>query len=286
MEASITFVTRGKLFRDETGQPVRVNGLIWDITERKRAEEEKEKLEAELRQAQKLEAIGTLAGGIAHDFNNILQPMIGYTEMALSELSPSDPVREDLEQVLNASLRAKELVRQILAISRSTQEQQRIPIDISSIIKEALKLLRSSLPTSIEMRQKIRKGVALADPTQIHQVLMNLCTNAAHAMADKGILEVRLSPVDLSESDLADQHIVDLKPGPYLRVECFRYRALEWMQDYGAHLRPLLHHQGGGKGKRARTGGCAWHSQTARRGNYRPKRTWERHNIQCLLPKG
>ena len=112
-----------------------------------------------------------------------------------------------MEQVLNASLRAKELVRQILAISRSTQEQQRIPTDISSIIKEALKLLRSSLPTSIEIRQNIRKGFALADPTQIHQVLMNLCTNAAHAMDDKGILEVRLSPVDLSESDLADQHI-------------------------------------------------------------------------------
>ena len=152
-----------------------------------------------------MEAIGTLAGGIAHDFNNILQPMMGYTEMALNKLSPSDPLRDDLEQVLNASLRAKELVRQILAISRSTQEQQRIPTDISSIIKEALKLLRSSLPTSIEIRRNIRKGVALADSTQIHQVLMNLCTNAAHAMDGKGILEVRLSPVDLSESDLADQ---------------------------------------------------------------------------------
>jgi CheY-like chemotaxis protein/two-component sensor histidine kinase len=120
--------------------------------------------------------------------------------------------------VLKASLRAKELIRQILAISRSTEEQQRIPIDISSIIKEALKLLRSSLPSSIEMRQKIRKSVALADPTQIHQVLMNLCTNAAHAMGDKGILEVRLSPVDLSESDLAGQAIFNLKPGAYLRL--------------------------------------------------------------------
>ena len=211
-------IARAKLFRDETGQPVRVNGLIWDITEHKRAEEEKAKLEAELQQAQKLEAIGTLAGGIAHDFNNILQPMMGYAEMALRELSPSDPVRDDLEQILVASQRAKELIRQILAISRSTQEQQRIPIDISSIIKEALKLLRSTLPTSIEMRQKILKGVAMAEPTQIHQVLMNLCTNAAHAMADKGVLEVRLSPVDLSESDLADQHIVDLKPGPHLKL--------------------------------------------------------------------
>ena len=121
-------------------------------------------------------------------------------------------MRDGLEQVLNASLRAKELVRQILAVSRSTQEQQRIPIDISSIIKEALKLLRSTLPTSIEIRQNIRMGVALADATQIHQVLMNLCTNAAHAMDDKGILEVRLSPVDLSESDLAVSRLLILSP--------------------------------------------------------------------------
>jgi PAS domain S-box-containing protein len=211
-------IARAKLFRDETGQPVRVNGLSWDITERKRAEEEKEKLETQLRQSQKVQAIGLLAGGIAHDFNNILQPIIGYTEMELLELSASSPLRQSLEHVLNASLRAKDLIRQILAISRSTVEQQRIPTDISSIIKEALKLLRSSLPTSIEMRQKIRKGGALADPTQIHQVLMNLCTNAGHAMAGNGVLEVSLSPVDLSESDLADQSIVDLKPGPYLRL--------------------------------------------------------------------
>ena len=195
-----------------------VLGIAIDITERKRAEEEKEILEAELRRVQKLEAIGTLAGGIAHDFNNILQPMMGYTEMALNELSPSSPLRNDLEMVLKASLRAKELIRQILAISRSTEEQHRIPTDISSIIKEALKLLRSALPASIEIRENIRSGVALADPTQIHQVLMNLCTNAAHAMGNKGILEVRMSPVKLSESQLAAQSIVDLKPGPYLRL--------------------------------------------------------------------
>ncbi|MFZ0931851.1 MAG: PAS domain S-box protein [Syntrophobacteraceae bacterium] len=203
---------------DTEGKLLYLEGFVEDISERKRAEEERAKLEAELRQAQKLEAIGTLAGGIAHDFNNILQPMMGYTEMALNELSPSSPLRDDLEQVLSASLRAKELIRQILTISRSAQEQQRILIDISLIIKEALKLLRSSLPTSVEIRQNIRMGVALADPTQIHQVLMNLCTNAAHAMDDNGILEVRLSHVDLSESDLADQSIVDLKPGPYLRL--------------------------------------------------------------------
>ena len=203
---------------DTEGKFLYLEGFLEDISERKRAEDEKEKLETQLRQSQKVEAIGLLAGGIAHDFNNILQPIIGYTEMQLLELPPSSPLRENLEEVLNASLRAKELVRQILAASRSTLEQQRIPIDISLIIKEALKLLRSSLPTSIEMRQKIRNGVALADPTQIHQVLMNLCTNAAHAMDGKGILEVRLSHVDLSECDLADQSIFDLKPGPYLRL--------------------------------------------------------------------
>jgi len=204
--------------RDREGKLLYLEGFVEDISERKRAEEEREKLETQLRQSQKLEAIGTLAGGIAHDFNNILQPMMGYTEIALSELSPASSMRDGLEQVLSASLRAKELIRQILTISRSAQEQQRIPTDISLIIKEALKLLRSSLPTSVEIRQNIQRGVALADPTQIHQVLMNLCTNAAHAMDDKGILEVRLSHVDLSESDLTDQSIVDLKPGPCLRL--------------------------------------------------------------------
>ncbi len=197
--------------RDSTEAIAYLEGTASDITDRKL-------LNARLAHAQKLEAIGTLVGGIAHDFNNMLQPMMGYTEIALNKLPPSSPLRYDLEQVLNASLRARELVRQILAISHSTQEQQRIPTDISSIIKEALKLLRAWLPTSIEIRRDIRKGAALADSTQIHQVLMNLCTNAAHAMDGKGILEVRLSRVDLSESDLAAHHIVDLKPGPYLKL--------------------------------------------------------------------
>ncbi len=209
---------RGQAEYDADGKPCRLVGNTQDITERKRAEEEKEALEGKLRQAQKLEAIGTLAGGIAHDFNNILQPMMGYTEMALSELSQSNPMRGKLEQVLKASIRAKELVRQILAISRSNQEQKKTEIDLSSIVKEALKLLRSSLPTSIEVRQNIRMCVAQADATQIHQVLMNLCTNAAHAMDNEGILEVSLSPVDLSERDLADQSIPDLRPGPHLKL--------------------------------------------------------------------
>ncbi len=204
--------------RDPAGKAVGILSMARNISERKRAEEEKGMLEAQLLQAQKMEAIGTLAGGIAHDFNNILQPIIGYTEMELNKLSPHDPMREGLKRVLNSSLRARELVKQILAVSRSTHDQQKTPVAISSIIKEALKLLRSTLPTSIEIRQNVQMGVALADPTQIYQVLMNLCTNASHAMDDKGILEIRLSPVDLSESDLADQSIIDLRPGPHLKL--------------------------------------------------------------------
>ncbi|MFZ0931385.1 MAG: PAS domain S-box protein [Syntrophobacteraceae bacterium] len=204
--------------RDREGKPLYIEGFVEDITERKHAEEEKEMLEAQLLQARKLEAIGTLAGGIAHDFNNVLAPIIGYTELALSDTPQLSPMRHGLEQILNAAMRARDLVKQILAFGRPGKKQQKMPVQISSIVKEALKLLRASLPSSIEIRQNIENGVASADSTQIHQVLLNLCTNAAHAMGDKGILEVSLFCVDLSKSDLAAQSIVDLKPGPYLKL--------------------------------------------------------------------
>ncbi|MGA2401869.1 MAG: PAS domain S-box protein, partial [Syntrophobacteraceae bacterium] len=209
---------RGRLVRDDQGRPAMIHGVIWDVTDRKRAEAEKEKLEVQLSQAQKLEAIGTLAGGIAHDFNNLLTPMMGYAEMALRDIPQFSPIRYGLQQILSAALRARDLVKQILAFGRLGKEQQQVPVEISSIVKEALKLLRASLPSSIHIRHHIEGGVANADPTQIHQVLMNFCTNAAHAMDDKGILDVRLSRVYLSESDLAAQSIIDLKPGPYLKL--------------------------------------------------------------------
>ena len=162
-------------------------GLVRDISERKRAEEEKRLLEAKLRQSQKMEAIGTLAGGIAHDFNNILTAILGYSDLAAYLLPAESPVREHIKAVSRAGIRAKDLVKQILAFSRQA-EQARKPIEISPVVKEVLKLLRASLPTTIEIRQEIGAGLGavLADPTQIHQILLNLCANAADAMEPAG----------------------------------------------------------------------------------------------------
>jgi PAS domain S-box-containing protein len=138
--------------------------------------------EAQLRHAQKMEAIGTLAGGIAHDFNNILAAMLGYTEMTLFQVSPGGTAQRYLQQILKCITRARDLVKQILTFSRQTEQEERA-VSIDLIVKEALKFIRAILPTTIEIRQEITaspQSSILADPTQIHQVLMNLCTNAAH----------------------------------------------------------------------------------------------------------
>ena len=192
------------------GRPAILN-FVKDITQQRR-------LEAQFRQAQKMEAIGTLAGGIAHDFNNILQAMVIGTEIALFELSDRTLTPQRLKDILKACWRGSALVNQILAFSRQS-EQKRQPVQINPVIKEALRMLRSSLPSTIEIRQHIRSGSALvlADPTQIHQVMMNLCTNAAYAMREKGgVLNVSLTDVDFN-SKSADYH-PDLKSGPYLKL--------------------------------------------------------------------
>lgn len=175
-------------------------------------------LETQLHQAQKMEAIGTLAGGIAHDFNNILAAIMGYAEMALYDVPEGTQGRRNLEQVLKAGYRGKDLVKQIITFSRRS-EQERRPMHVSPIAKETLKLLRASLPTTIDIRQHIesQSGMVLADPTHIHQVLMNLCSNAAYAMREKGgVLGIRLSDVDVT-SDGAASHL-ELDPGPYVKL--------------------------------------------------------------------
>jgi signal transduction histidine kinase/CheY-like chemotaxis protein len=211
--------TRDILKRERSQLMATNEQLKRTIEDRKRAEREKQKIATRLRQAQKMESIGTLAGGIAHDFNNILSAIMGYSEMTLYSLSADSKARANLEQVLQASNRARDLVNQILAFSRQS-EQTRKPVQISPLVKETLKLMRASLPTTIKIMEQINENGALieADPTQIHQVLMNLCTNASDAMREKGgALKVDLDRLNLYEKEAALLY-PDLNPGIYEMV--------------------------------------------------------------------
>lgn len=190
------------------GQPA-VLEVARDITERTR-------LEAQLRQVQKMQAIGTLAGGIAHDFNNILAAVLGYTELALYDVPHGSRTQRHLDAVLAAGKRARDLVQQILAFSRQ-RPAERQPVRLHLLINDVLRMLRASLPSTITMQPHLPPiaGTVLADPTQLQQVLINLCTNAEHAMRDTGgLLEVRLDAVEVS-ADFAAAH-APLTPGPHV----------------------------------------------------------------------
>jgi signal transduction histidine kinase/CheY-like chemotaxis protein len=190
-----------------------------DISARARAEEKRRELEIQLLQAQKMEAIGTLAGGIAHDFNNILSSVLGFAELVKLDIQENDlELRSNIEEVITAGIRAKDLVRHILTFSRHT-EVDKGPLRIWPLIEEVLKFLKASLPRSIEIKTKIDdyKVTVFGDSTQFHQIMMNLCTNAAHAMqTDGGVLEICLEKAIFSENEA---HIYDnLKPGDYLML--------------------------------------------------------------------
>lgn len=191
--------------------PYEAYEIFTDITELKR-------IEADLIQAQKMEAIGTLAGGIAHDFNNILSAIIGYAELTMTNPSEESSVKVYNDHILKAGNRAKELVKQILTFSQRRLETQ-LPLQPSPIIKEALNLIRASLPTTIQIQEKIEYdcGPILANPTNIHQVLVNLCTNALLSMEDeKGVLTVKLTRVVLNEADLINES--GMSEGPFVEL--------------------------------------------------------------------
>jgi PAS domain S-box-containing protein len=210
----------GKPVHDASGQVIGYRGVAQDITECLRSE-------ARLRQAQqaeqhrhmqKMEALGTLAGGIAHDFNNILAAILGYTELTLYDIPPHSPAWQNLQEVLTAGKRAKDLVRQILTFSRKS-EQERKPLRFHMVLKESLKLLRATLPTTIGIFQDIAEDTRpiLADTIQMQQVIMNLCANAEYAMRKTGgLLEIRLDMVDV-ESAFAARH-PRLIPGRHIRL--------------------------------------------------------------------
>ena len=188
-----------------------------DVTKQKNAAAEKRKLEAQLIQSEKMEAIGTLAGGIAHDFNNILFSIIGFTEMTMDDIEKGSPAESNLKQVHKAGQRAGDLVKQILTFSREDAQEQK-PFQAKYVVKEALKFLRATLPSTIEIAQDIQSDwLLMGDSTQIHQVLMNLCTNAGHAMEEKGgVLDVALMDTELDSGFTATHQ--GLKPEPFLKI--------------------------------------------------------------------
>ncbi|HEX9715600.1 MAG TPA: response regulator [Desulfurivibrionaceae bacterium] len=206
-----TFLLTATPVVDDQGRISGIAHFAKDISAQK-------KLEFQLLQAQKMEAIGTLAGGIAHDFNNILSAIMGYTELAMMDLPQEMPAYAKLAEVSRAGKRARDLVAQILTFSRHS-EARREPLELRGIVKEAMKLLRASLPSTLEMQQEISAQPcwALADPVQIHQVLMNLCINASQAMRGTGgVLLVSLAPEEIDEHRAALNP--DLRPGAYVHL--------------------------------------------------------------------
>jgi len=208
-----------KRVQERTGQLTLANkDLKKEMEIRKRHEKEKTQLEGQLIQLQKMETIGTLAGGIAHDFNNILTPILGYTEMALEELSDESTLRYDVEQINSAAVRGKDLVQQILTFSRQVDFDKK-PLRLDQVVTEVMKLMRASFPSNIEIKQELDKecGTVLADSTQMHQIIMNLCTNAYHAMmGNGGILTVRLDKQKVGTKQFNGS--AKMQKGTYLRL--------------------------------------------------------------------
>ena len=210
-------LARGRCLRDATDKPYRFVGSTIDVTAQKQAEIDKERLEAQLRQAQKMEAMGTLAGGIAHDFNNILGAILGYGEMAYQHAAAGSALRRYLDNVMHAAGRAKTLVERILGFSRSGLGE-RVSVNVQSVIEETLELLAASLPAGIRLEKTLQAGDAavIGDATHLHQVAMNLCTNALHAMERGGVLNVVLERVELGERRSLSRGT--LSPGAYVRL--------------------------------------------------------------------
>jgi PAS domain S-box-containing protein len=214
------FHTKAKVVRfDKDGHPEIMVGIIIDTSSRKESEAERERLELKLQQAQKMEAIGTLAGGIAHDFNNILGAILGYAQLTQMHTTTDPRVQGYIGNIFKASERAKSLVEQILTFTRQGKSQK-VPSDIAIVVKEVVKLLRATIPSTIAIVQKIpsKLGTVMADQTQIHQVLMNLCTNAAHAMEARGgqlTVTLKEHTVDGPAAAAGED---DLAPGRYLKL--------------------------------------------------------------------
>jgi len=221
-----------------------------DITRLKELQKERHAMELQLVQSQKMESLGTLAGGIAHDFNNILYPILGFTEMALDEVSKNPPARQCMQEVLNSAERAQKLVEQILSFSRQYIEDFK-PVALVPILTDALKLARATIPATIQIETQIAvaHGFVSGAENQLHQVIMNLVTNAFHAMEDfGGVLGVELDEISLDTADIPGGY--DIHPGSFYSAKGSRFRARDAGRCGRTYLRAVLHHPAKRKGDR------------------------------------
>ncbi|MFH2091512.1 MAG: ATP-binding protein [Pseudomonadota bacterium] len=203
--------------RSDDGQVIRILGIAHDITQEIESQKTKLKLESQLRQSHKMEAIGTMAGGIAHDFNNILGIILGNTELALDDLPQWSPANESLMEIKQASLRAKEIIQQLLSFTRKTNQKKTV-LPVKDLVTETIRLLRASIPATIDLKTQIQEdaGFIEADSTLIHQVLINLCTNAVHAMKNGGSLEIDVSTTQIeTQTSMVNR---TLTPGDYIKL--------------------------------------------------------------------
>jgi len=205
------------LSRDDLGHPQGINSILRDISQRKEMEQDVVRLQKQMQQSHKMESIGSLANGIAHDFNNILFPIVGFSQMLMEDFSEDSTEYQNAREILKAGTRGKELVQQILSFSRQSEDKN-MPIRFQSILKEVLTLCRSTLPSNIAIHQEIDSqcGYIMADPTQLHQIVMNLMTNAYHAIApDNGEISLRLCEKEFRQEDIP---AFSLEPGRYVML--------------------------------------------------------------------
>ena len=251
--SAVTLVLGGELW---------IAGAIRDISERKRAEAEREKLWAQLAQAQKMESIGRLAGGVAHDFNNLLTVINGYSQLALAELSAGDPLRDGLEEIHKAGERAAGLTRQLLAFSRKQVLQPRV-LDLNRVVEDMRPMLERLVGEDVEVRVALHadSGTVRADPHQLEQVIMNLAVNARDAMPHGGRLLIETADVELDAS-YARSH-PEARAGRYVMLAVSDSGDGHGRRDAARHLRAVLHHQG----SRAKGPGwgCRWSRASWRR---------------------
>ena len=279
-------LTRFTIAKDATGRTVKAYGANQDITEQKRTAQQQDKLEEQLRLAQKMEALGTLAGGTAHEFNNMLGIILGYSELIRAELDNGHPCQSDLNEILKAGQRAKEIIQQILTFSRQ-QRQPREQVQLTDIVREALKLAsHATLPATVAIHEEITGGdpFILANPTQIHQVLMNICINAWHAMDECGGGPFASPCEPCGRACMLETLHPNLRNGTYVHLSIADKR----QRHGGGNAEPNSLSRFSPPRVAARAPVSGWRSSTAlcrlpRRCRFRPKHTRRRSHLPPLF---